>query len=63
MEYKARLMAYGIVQDLAPSIPAKIKSKAFKILEEHRVALEQTATVKDENSIPHFVETTQRLLS
>jgi hypothetical protein len=62
-EYEPRLMAYGIVQNLAPSVPGRIKSRALKILEAHRLALEQTATDIGENSTLHFVEQTQKLLS
>jgi len=62
-DYEARLMAYGIVEDLAPSIPGIIKNKAFEILEAHRVILELEAIDKGANSTLHFVEQTQKLLS
>jgi hypothetical protein len=61
-EYEARLMAYYILQDLATTMPGAIKSKAYKILKAHRVALEETATDKGEDSTLHFVEQTQKLL-
>jgi hypothetical protein len=61
-EYEARLTAYGIVQDLAPSIPVTIKRKALKILEERRLELEHAATDKGENSSLHFVEQTEKML-
>ena len=62
-DYEARLMAYGIVQDLASSIPDAIKNQAFEILEKHRVELELNATDQGANSTLHFVEQTQKLLS
>jgi hypothetical protein len=62
-EYEARLTAYGIVQDIAPSISNITKKKALKILEEHRLELEHAAVDKGENSTLHFVEKTKELLS
>jgi hypothetical protein len=62
-EYEPRLMAYGIVQRLAPSISNVTKRKALKILEEHRLWLEHTDTDKGENSTLHFVEKTIELLT
>lgn len=61
-EYEPRLMAFGIVQRLAPSISNITKRKAFKILEERRQELEKTAIDKGENSALHFVEKTKELL-
>lgn len=60
--YEARLMAYGIVQKLAPLVSDRTKSKAFKILEEYQVNLGLSSTDKGENSILHFVEKTKELL-
>jgi len=62
-EYEPRLMAYGIVEDLVPEISAAVKSEALTILEAHRIALEETAIDKGEDSTLHFVEQTQQLLS
>jgi hypothetical protein len=61
-EYEPRLMAYEIVYKLAPLISNKIRNKALKILEEHRVQLERSETDKGENSTLHFVEKTKELL-
>ena len=62
MEYEARLQAYYIVQNLAPSIPVSIRNNALEILEAHRLSLEDAATDKGEGSALHFVEKTMELL-
>ena len=61
-EYEARLMAYGIIEELSPSISNKTKTKALKILDVNQVELERLAADKGENSALHFVEKTKELL-
>ncbi|HEV9035795.1 MAG TPA: hypothetical protein VGQ51_04220, partial [Puia sp.] len=62
-EYEPRLMAFGIVERLAPEISNATRAKALKFLEAHRIRLERDAIEKGENSSLHFVEKTQELLS
>lgn len=61
-EYEPRLMAFEIVNKIAPSINNSTKSEALEILEECRKQLERTATDKGENSPLHFVGKTIELL-
>jgi hypothetical protein len=61
-EYEPRLIAYGIVQEIAPSISTDSRLKALRMLEERLLVLELTATDKGENSQLHFVEKTKELL-
>ncbi|HWB94047.1 MAG TPA: hypothetical protein VG605_19475 [Puia sp.] len=61
-EYEPRLLAYGLVQQVAPTISSGIRRKALAILEEFRLGLEETAIDKGENSTLHFIEKTQELL-
>jgi len=61
-EYEARLMAFGIIEDLVRSIPLEIKKKALEILEFNRIELEKTAIDKGEDSTLHFVENCIKLL-
>jgi len=60
--YEARLMAYGIVEELSPTISNRAKSKALKFLEVRQIELEQGAIDKGENSALHFVEKIKELL-
>ena len=62
-DYEPRLMAYGIVQRIAPSISKGIRTKALTILETYRLTVEQTAIDRGENSTLHFIEKTKELLS
>jgi hypothetical protein len=48
-EYEPRLIAYGIVQEIAPSISTDSRLKALRMLEERLLVLELTATDKGEN--------------
>jgi hypothetical protein len=61
-EYESRLMAYEVVQKYAPTISNKIRSRAMKILQEHRIQLKRSAKDKGEDSTLHFVEKTKELL-
>ena len=62
LDYEARLMAYGSIQQYASSISNQIRAEALKILEDCRRKLEQEAIDKGENSTLHFVEKTKELL-
>jgi hypothetical protein len=62
-EYEARLMAYGIVEEIMPKVKAKDREEALKILLEFQSKLESTGANNEENSTLHFIEQTIELIS
>jgi hypothetical protein len=61
-EYEPRLLAYGFVEDLSPTISKAILKKALAILEDCRISLEGDAAESGENSRLHFIEQTKKML-
>jgi hypothetical protein len=61
-EYEARLMAYGIIEEIIPKAPNEDRKEAIQILKESESKLTAMKIGNGENGTLHFIENTKKLI-
>jgi hypothetical protein len=60
--YEARMTAYGLVEDLLPTISNSVGNKALKMLDMYEQKLEESGAENSKNSTLHYIKSTIALL-